>query len=66
MQNPNSASGCNEHQVYRPVRTVYTDGSKSNSGAGAAVVGEGEIWKGSVNVMSSIYTAELTLYQVLT
>nr|CAI5865783.1 unnamed protein product [Callosobruchus analis] len=52
---------------YRPVRTIYTDGSKSNSGVGAAVVGEGEIWKGSLNVMCSIYTAELTaLYQALT
>nr|CAI5868027.1 unnamed protein product [Callosobruchus analis] len=52
---------------YRPVSTIYTDGSKSNSGVGAAVVGEGEIWKGSLNVMCSIYTAELTaLCQALT
>nr|CAI5833169.1 unnamed protein product [Callosobruchus analis] len=36
---------------YRPVRTIYTDGPKSNSGVGTAVVGEGEIWKGSLNVM---------------
>ncbi|VEN48387.1 unnamed protein product [Callosobruchus maculatus] len=51
---------------YRPVTTIYTDGSKSNSGVGAAVVGEGEIWKGSLNSMSSIYTAELTaIYQAL-
>nr|CAI5828782.1 unnamed protein product [Callosobruchus analis] len=45
---------------YRPVRTIYTDGPKLNSGVGAAVLGEGEIWKGSRNVICSIYTAELT------
>nr|CAI5842859.1 unnamed protein product [Callosobruchus analis] len=34
-----------------PVRTIYTDGSKSNPGVGAAVFGEGEIWKESLKVM---------------
>nr|CAI5827536.1 unnamed protein product [Callosobruchus analis] len=48
------------------LRNIYTDRSKSNSGVGVVEVGEGEIWKGSLNVMSSIYTAELTaLYQAL-